>query len=342
MTQPKSPSAIGQDAVTVVADVGARYGVHPSWAGFDGDVLYFAFEPDQLEADRLRKRATRAGYEVVETALGNKHEERNLYITRHRGYCSFREPDLESFWFKYYRPGEGEVEAVQRVKTVTLDHFVASRQVRVDFLKIDTEGSELEVLEGAEQQLSASILGLRTEACFQSCYKEQPLFPEIHNYLLKHRFFLLNLDYFGRGVPYNGLFRKPDPLAPDNDRYGTLIGTDGVWLRDYRWVCERYAGDQDRIAYATLKYAYFCILNNGPDVGVGTLHRFVKHVGGKFGPSVQATSLYCGLRRTCASYLGRWRVFPDAQWDLARSMFKDIFDIELESGHRFWEQYQNL
>jgi hypothetical protein len=40
--------------LTVVADIGARYGIHPSWNGFDAPLRYVAFEPDTEEAERLR------------------------------------------------------------------------------------------------------------------------------------------------------------------------------------------------------------------------------------------------------------------------------------------------
>lgn len=329
-------------ATTTVVDAGARYGMHPSWRGFAGALRYFAFEPDEREAERLRTQVQQPGFEVVGFALAKATGERELYVTKHRGYSSFLRADLESEWFGRYRPGEGVVEGVVRVQTSSVDEFASVRRLHVDFMKVDTEGTELEVLEGASGQLEASVLGVRVNVNFQTCYLGQALFPETHTYLTARGFFLLNLDYFGRGVPRNSLFRNPDPLLPDSGRYGTLIGTDGVWLRRYEDVCARWRGDREGLGYASLKYVYFCMLNHAPDVGIDVLHRFVTEESGSFDERAQASQLYRGLRRVCAEFLGRWRAYPDAQWDVARGMFKAIFGLELPSGGQYWELLQSL
>jgi len=327
------------ESTTIVADVGGRYGMHPSWSGFAGDLLYLTFEPDPEEAERLRQYNYRPGFEVIELALAKEEAERDFYITKHRGYCSFYPPNLDSEWFKRYRPGEGEIESVISVKTSSLDSLASDRQIDIDFLKIDTEGSELEILEGAERQISSHVLGVRVEVLFEQIYKDVPLFPEIFNHLQARDFFFLNLDYFGRGVPRHALFRNPNPLVPDNDRYGALIGTDGVWLRKYDWVCDRYKGES--LELATLKYAYFCILNSATDVALDTLMSFIgTH---NFSPSTVETKIYRALRRICTEYLGRYRVNPeDVQWNMARSMLREIFNLELEAGNKYWELIQSL
>ena len=62
--------------VTTVADVGARYGIHPSWNGYDAPLRYIAFEPDPEEAGRLRgayESTPFFTYEVLETALDKQN-----------------------------------------------------------------------------------------------------------------------------------------------------------------------------------------------------------------------------------------------------------------------------
>ncbi len=332
----------GNRAITTVIDAGARYGMHPSWRRFAGELRYVAFEPDRDEAERLRREGGHPGMEVSELALARHSGERDLYITKHRGYCSLLQVDERSEWFGRYRPGEGDLVTVSRVPTTSVDEYAAGRGLDIDFLKIDTEGTELEVLEGAARELEGAILGLRVNVNFQRCYKGQAVFSDIDRYLDTRDFFLLNLDYFGRGVPRNGLFRNPDPLTADTERYGILIGTDAVWLKHYERVCERLKGGGDPLPHATLKYAYFCMLNHAGDVGIDILHEFVSKRGGTFSEGVRASLLYRGLRKLCAEYLGRWRVYPDAQWEFARTMFKEIFGMELEGGWRYWELLRAL
>ena len=326
---------------TVVIDAGARYGMHPAWRGFDGPMRYFAFEPDPNEAARLQALAKEEGYEVLDWGLAKQDGSRSLNITSHRGCCSFLEVDPESEWFGRYRPGEGRVESQVQVKTCSIDGFAGSRGVDVDFLKVDTEGTELDVLEGAAEQLSSAVMGVRVNVNFLAAYKGQALFPAVHEYLTAQGFYLLNLDYFGRGVPRHGLFRNPDPLSLDSERYGVLVATDGVWLREYGSVERSHQGDDNGLAFATLKYVYFCFLNHAADVGLDTLLGFAERPEA-FGPRVMESRLYKALRRTCAAHLGRWRVRPDEQWVMARDTFKQAFGLELEGGNRYWELIDRL
>ncbi len=328
--------------VTTVIDAGARYGMHPSWRGFGAPLRYYAFEPDHQEAERLRRQAQPPGFEVIDLGLASLEGERDLHITKHRGYSSFLDVDPNSDWFGRYRPGEGEVEAVVRVKTCTLDGFAKDRGVCVDFLKLDTEGSELEILKGAPRQLSLHTMGIRVNVNFLPQYKDQMLFPDVHSFLMDNGFYLVNLDYFGRGLPHHGLFHNPDPQALDLERYGVLIAADGVWLLDYPRVVKRLKGQSDALAYATLKYAYFCILNHAHDVGLDTLVTFIEKEKGSFSPQVMSSKLYLSLRKVSATLLGRWRVYPDSQWDLARATFQKVFGLELEGGSRYWEMIQDL
>lgn len=330
------------DSITTVIDAGARYGPHPTWQDFEGALNYFAFEPDNREVHRLRQQFQRPGYEVLDLGLGNREGERDLNITQHRGCCSFLGIDPESEWFSRHRPGEGEIESVVRVKICTVDGFSSARGISPDFLKVDTEGTELEVLEGAEQRLLSSVMGVRVNVNFQPAYKGQALFPDIHCYLTGRNFFLLNMDYFGRGLPSHGLFRNPDPYALDQERYGVLEGTDAVWLKNYGQLLQWHRNRPDGLAYAVLKYAYFCILNYAPDVGVAVLERFLADNEDGFDQNVISSQIYLGVRKAYIKFLGRYRVYQDAQWDLAQATAKSIFDLNLQGGHEYWELVQNL
>ena len=42
--------------VTTVLDIGARYGIHPTWKKFTGEKQFILLEPDQDEFKRLVKK----------------------------------------------------------------------------------------------------------------------------------------------------------------------------------------------------------------------------------------------------------------------------------------------
>ena len=39
-----------------ILDIGARYGIHPSWKNFSGKANYHLIEADNAEASRLKKK----------------------------------------------------------------------------------------------------------------------------------------------------------------------------------------------------------------------------------------------------------------------------------------------
>ncbi|MBN2562033.1 MAG: FkbM family methyltransferase [Phycisphaerae bacterium] len=329
-------------AKTTVLDAGARYGMHPTWSSFCGELEYYAFEPDEKEAAYLRNLVPRPGFRVVCKALDRELGAKPFHITRHRGLCSFLRPDTASEWFKRYRPDAGTIEKTITVDATTIDEFARRNGLCFDFLKVDTEGTEQCVLEGGQEQIARNVLGIRTGVYFSGCYEGQSLISDTLEFLRERGFFMVNLDYFGLGTPRNSFFRKPDPVFPENHRYGVLISTDGVWLRDYNWVCKRFMDDAVAWEVATLKYASFCMLNHAPDVALDTLCDYRKRSEKDWQSSLVATTLFLGLRRACAEFLGRYRVCEDDMWTGARELFRNLFGIELEGGSGYWAQIRAL
>jgi hypothetical protein len=127
----------------------------------------------------------------------------------------------------------------------------------------------------------------------------------------------------------------------DDRRYGTLVSTDAVWLKEYALICARFKNGR-ALPEAVLKYAYFCMLNHAPDVAIDTLQKFASDHDNPFDEATRGSMLYSSLRRACAAFLGEWRVYPDEQWELARMTFQNIFGAELPSGSKFWEAIQVL
>lgn len=118
--------------------------------------------------------------------------------------------------------GEGTtLQAKEEVSVETIDRYMASEQIdKIDLLKIDTEGHEIEVLKGAE----TAIKGGRIEAVFTECDfcredKQHTYFPDLWDYLSEKGFTffgLYDVIHYGRnhGIGYcNALFlnRKTSP-----------------------------------------------------------------------------------------------------------------------------------
>lgn len=327
--------------LTVVADVGARYGVHPTWSGFDGPLRYIAFEPDAEEAERLRgcyATTSTFAYEVVAKALDKAKGTRDFYLLRHRGLSSCLKPDLSSECFRHLKPGQAEIDRVIKIQTERLDDVCAELGVAPDFLKVDTEGTEQDVIEGAGQLIDTNVLGVRSSCNFQPCFIGQRLFSETHDYLLARGFVLLNLDYKGFGYPRLGLFRKPDPIEAEDFRYGLLVAADAVWIRKPEGIDRLF--DRAAATLAALKLSAFCYLNNAPDLAVDLLRGLA--AARRLTPEMRKARLYASLRLRSARFLGRWRTVPDEQWEKARGLFESIFSEPLAGGSDFYPQVARL
>lgn len=134
----------------VVLDVGAHHGYYTLLASrrVSGTGRVFAFEPSPRERKKLgwHLRWNRcSNVEVVSTALGSASGHAELFL------AAGRETGCNSL-----RPPATSVErGTVSVPVETLDSFLSSRGVtRIDFVKLDVEGAELSVIEGAENLLS--------------------------------------------------------------------------------------------------------------------------------------------------------------------------------------------
>ncbi|MEN9230301.1 MAG: FkbM family methyltransferase [Thermostichus sp. DG02_5_bins_236] len=114
------------------------------------------------------------------------------------------------------------------VQTIPLDEWRASQDIAsFDFIKLDTEGSELDILRGAKQTL-ASTLGLSLEVLFHRCIRHQPSFSEVDHFLTEQGFRLFDLALYRHA-------RRALPLPPPkegNTLLGQVLWAQALYLRD--------------------------------------------------------------------------------------------------------------
>lgn len=107
--------------------------------------------------------------------------------------------------------------ATIEVATTTLDAYCDEAMVdRINILKMDTQGGELKVLQGAERLLSERRIDLiYCEVSFVAMYKDSPLFHDICAFLEKRDYVLHGLygivkNEFGQIAWGDALFYSPD------------------------------------------------------------------------------------------------------------------------------------
>jgi FkbM family methyltransferase len=138
------------------------------------------------------------GLRYYASALGRADEVRTLHETVHPMCASLYEPD-ERYADVFQRLDVMRLKAKSTVRTISLDRFVRDNAVgSVDFIKMDIQGAELDVLQGAPATLS-SVLAIVTEVEFVPLYKEQPLYGDVDAFLRERDFMLHKfVDLSGR------------------------------------------------------------------------------------------------------------------------------------------------
>lgn len=148
----------------LVLDIGAHVGEFAmSVAPFAKKVI--CFEPDPVALKALKKNvASYPNVEVFNVALSNKDEETTLYIATAKADTSLFEP--ETYKYKI------------NTSAFRLDAFLApeiSEQFSSVYLKMDAEGFEPEVLDGAVfwlQRLAGASIDVAPERAGQSTYQD--------------------------------------------------------------------------------------------------------------------------------------------------------------------------
>ncbi len=180
------------EAATVV-DVGANRGQFALVARrrFPRATIH-ACEPQPAVARTLTALfADDAAVHVYTVALGASTGERELHVTRADDSSSLLPPtEQQTRAF----PGTDEVARI-RVPVARLDALLpAARITRPCLLKIDVQGSELDVLRGAEGTLQA-VDQLYVECSFVEFYAGQALASDVIAYLRERGFRLAGFSH---------------------------------------------------------------------------------------------------------------------------------------------------
>jgi len=151
-----------------------------------------AFEPSSTVFSQLRARYHDNNIVLHNVAVGCLAEKRE--------FINYAKSDLSSFLELARRPGSrfGGVRETSRetVDVVTVDEFLVRHSVdNVSLLKTDTQGFDLEVLEGASESLERGLIqNVLVELNFVPLYHGQANAQQITDKLARHGLYLV--DYY--------------------------------------------------------------------------------------------------------------------------------------------------
>jgi len=184
------------DGRPVLFDVGANRGqtIERFRKTFAHPVVH-VFEPGRdTFAELQRRMAGIPDLHLNNLALGARAGSRTFFDTHPPEMSSLLEQSVDAW---------GEVKTAYPVEITTVDDYCAARGIgRIDVLKSDTQGFDLDVLHGAQSMIgSRKIRFVFIEITFSDMYKGAPRFDAIYAWLGDRGFALVSFYdfYYQRG-----------------------------------------------------------------------------------------------------------------------------------------------
>ena len=190
-------SSLIKNEKLIALDVGAQGGFNSD--NFFSKKYHFFFEgilvdPINTDSEKLKEKN-----QIINKGLWSNKKKKKLFVLDNRpGSSSMYPPEKDNFdlhnikdkdYSNYTITQEHEVECD------TLDNLLQEMNIKnLDYLKIDTQGAELEILKGMSNYRPLLI---RLEAHIFSMYKGVPSWHELLNYLYRMNYVLI--DWKGIG-----------------------------------------------------------------------------------------------------------------------------------------------
>ncbi len=181
------------------------------------------FEPqEQALLELQRRKGPHERYLPHAVGDGAQH---TLNICAASGMTSLLEPDPATLaLFQHLKP-LGEVK--QRVPLLTRRLDDIAEVERIDFLKIDVQGSELAVFKGGAAKLAQAV-AVQTEVSFVTLYRNQPALGEV-DVEMRRQGFIPHCFAAVKQMPLAPCVINAEPLRPLHQ----LLEADIVYVRDF-------------------------------------------------------------------------------------------------------------
>lgn len=217
-------------------DIGARGSVCPYFDCISSVLDVLAIEPCEASIEQLKNLDQGLYYDVTYD---------NSVVWKHIGHINFHHcnvstnnsiyPVNEALLEKYHLQKFAQSETIQRDCT-TLDDIVLNKYKYKPFgeiIKIDTQGSEYEILAGAAELLSQRTVGIISEVSFLEIYQGQRLFSDVESLLRKFDF-----QFFG--------FLNTSHRSSGTINYQDQYTKERIFQADAIFIKKEFGNRQDR------------------------------------------------------------------------------------------------
>ena len=157
-------------------DIGAGGYLNSRWNKIKENLSLISIEPNTKSTGYLNNEGSK---EINKIFYSQKKDKMKFYLYKKELCSSIYKPNL-SYLKKFPDYDRFSVVKELDIQATTIDEEF--KNTKIDFVKIDTEGGELDILKGGEKSLH-NLLGLEVESEFFQLRINQPLFNEIKLFL---------------------------------------------------------------------------------------------------------------------------------------------------------------
>jgi len=173
----------------IIFDVGAHIGktIKKYQSNFPISKIY-AFEPyPPLYNELSNKFKNNSEINISQIGLSNKSGTTTFYLSKYENLNSFKKPNHRAWGF--------DDHYTIQVETTSLEKYCSKNSINyIDILKIDVQGSELDLLEGSEDLLINEKIGIiYIEWQVVPLYENHSLYFEISDFLKQFGYELFNI-----------------------------------------------------------------------------------------------------------------------------------------------------
>jgi FkbM family methyltransferase len=313
----------------VVIDVGVQGGETVRWAPLGDHLTVHGFDPIVEVIDELKQtNAARPNRHYHCIAVGNADGEEPFYYNA-------ANPTASSL----YRQASSRysVETIEQVRMVPmrrLDRLFAEGLIpKTDFVKVDVEGYEKDVLLGARDLFQAGVLGMHTETNFNiSSHYPKSHFVTMAEFALDNHLLVFDVafDRIPRASFQKALIRKGLEPIVSHDEIGKPTTVDVLFCRDlidevdqqdnYATACRPPTIDQ------IIKTMIICELHCLNDIALDMAERFAERLAARLDvdraiwlladPDMRPNEYKRQIKRLICAYeqSTSWRITAPLRW----------------------------
>jgi methyltransferase FkbM-like protein len=306
----------------VLIDVGCAGGIAEPWRAFGPSLVAHGYDPDvaACEEAQAHERFPHVRYHARFVGLPESHPfiqrgradagqwpNTNIWDRVTAGYLASKRQDAET----------GEPAAAARLADpstiISVEEIIRTERLpTVDFLKVDVDGPDIEVLESAGDMLAdRQVLGVAVEVnWFGSGNPSEPTFHNTDQFMRKQGYAL-----FGVTVRPYSRTDLPAPFTRElyaETSFGQPYQGDAIYVRDLAAPYEQALADE-YLAEKLLKLACIYELIGVPDCAAEVLNRFGRRLAvfGDVEPLLDAlTPPLHGQELTYRDYVSKFKAEP--------------------------------